>query len=324
MMILNISMRHSISYNFDMVKGTVFKATGSFYKVRDENGEFHQCRLRGNLRLGENNFTNPVAVGDVVTLVPDKSGISLIQAVEARRNYMVRKSVKLSSQAQIIASNIDLAILIVTLVRPKTYTAFLDRFLVTAGAYHIPPALVFNKTDLLSKREMEELSGLMKLYESLGYPCFAISALNDPSFPELLEIMKGKTTLISGYSGSGKSTLLNRIDPKLSLVTGEVSESFESGRHTTTYAEMHIINGLGMVIDTPGIKGLGLIDIPKTELFHYFPEMLAFVNKCRFNNCSHISEPGCAVLGACASARISASRYESYVDMFNGDGEKYR
>jgi ribosome biogenesis GTPase / thiamine phosphate phosphatase len=269
--------------------------------------------------------TNPVAVGDVVTVqITDKDAV--ITAIEPRKNYIIRKSVNLSHKAHIIAANVDQAFLVVTVCFPVTSTGFIDRFLVTAEGYHIPVQIVFNKVDLYAEKEIERLAELMALYESIGYPCHAISALNKKHTEKLKELMKGKTTLISGHSGVGKSTLLNSLDPNLNVRVGEISDYHHKGQHTTTFAEMHTLNFGARIIDTPGIKGFGVIDFEKEELGRYFREMKAKLADCRFYNCTHVNEPGCAVKEALAEGEIAVSRYESYLNILADYDEesKYR
>ena len=306
------------------MKGLVIKTTGPIYSVRDEQGKIYQCRLKGNLRLRDYEFTNPIVVGDIVTFELTGNQDYSISDLDDRKNYIVRKSIKLSKQIHIMAANIDQAVLMITLSHPKTYAEFIDRYLVTSGAYHIPAILLFNKIDLYKEKELEEFNSLFKLYSEIGYTCLSFSALTDSSFEEVRKILKDKITLFSGYSGVGKSTLLNRLDPLLNLKTAIISEAFKGGKHTTTYAEMHELKDIGMVIDTPGIKGLGIIDIPRDEISHYFPEMLKVLKKCKFHNCTHIDEPSCAVKKALEEGEISKSRYKSYLSIFYEEKEKYR
>ncbi|MEQ9063228.1 MAG: ribosome small subunit-dependent GTPase A [Vicingaceae bacterium] len=306
------------------MEGVVTKTTGSFYWVKDKTGKLFTCRLKGNIRLTDNKFTNPASVGDVVTFFATEKDEGVIGSIHPRKNYIVRKSVNLSKQAHILASNIDQAILVATLVEPKTYTVFIDRYLVTAEAYHIPAIIVFNKIDLYDKVLSSELKELTDLYTAVGYQCFAVSAMNDSDFSHLTHLFKNKTSLISGYSGVGKSTLINRLDPSLNLKTSVVSESHASGVHTTTFSEMHEMKGIGWVIDTPGIKGLGVLDIKKEELSHYFIEMRELLSNCRFNNCVHIDEPGCAVKAALERGEVAASRYKSYLNIFYNQEDTYR
>lgn len=306
------------------MKGLVIKTTGPIYSVRDDQGRLYQCRLKGNLRLRDFEFTNPIVVGDIVTFELTGNQDYSISDLDERKNYIVRRSIKLSKQIHIIAANIDQAVLMVTLSHPKTYAEFIDRYLVTSGAYHIPTILLFNKTDLYKGKELEEFNLLFNLYSCIGYKCFSVSALKDSSFEEVKRILKDKITLFSGYSGVGKTTLLNRLDSGLNLKTSLISEAFQAGKHTTTYAEMHELKNIGMVIDTPGIKGLGVIDIPRDEISHYFPEMLKVLNNCKFHNCTHIDEPSCAVKKALEEGEISKSRYKSYLSIFYEENEKYR
>ena len=306
------------------MKATVTKTTGSFYWVMDDDGKIFGCRLRGNIRLKDYKFTNPVVVGDRVSIALSGEEDYMIQSVDERKNYIVRRSVKLSKQIHIIASNIDQAVLMATISHPKTHLEFIDRYLVTAEAYHIPSLILFNKADLCTDKEIGEMASHIELYEQIGYKCIVLSALKDESFDEIRKLMKDKCTLFSGHSGVGKSTLLNRLDPTLNIKTSELSEAFKSGKHTTTFAEMHTIKDLGMVIDTPGIKGLGVIDIPKEEISQYFPEMLNLISQCKFHNCTHIDEPSCAIKKAIEEGKIDVSRYRSYLSIFDEEAEKYR
>lgn len=303
-------------------KGRVIKSTGSFYAVQNEQGIFN-CRLKGNIRLKNYKFTNPVVVGDIVDFhkTEDKEGI--IESIHERKNYIVRKSVNLSKQAHILAANIDLAILMATLSEPKTYPEFIDRYLVTAEAYHIPAAIIFNKVDLHDESMDEELDELFELYSALEYSCYKIAANDSNSLDGVKDLFRDKTTLISGYSGVGKSTLINQLDPHLDLKTEKISEQHKSGKHATTYAEMHQIKDLGYIIDTPGIKGLGVLSIQKEELSHYFLEMRSLLPNCKFNNCVHIDEPGCAIKKALDMGEIQPSRYKSYLGIYYED-EGYR
>jgi ribosome biogenesis GTPase len=303
-------------------KGRVIKSTGSFYAVQNEQGIFN-CRLKGNIRLKNYKFTNPVVVGDIVDFhkTEDKEGI--IESIHERKNYIVRKSVNLSKQAHILAANIDLAILMATLSEPKTYPEFIDRYLVTAEAYHIPAAIIFNKVDLHDESMDEHLDELFELYSALEYSCYKISANDSNSLDGVKDLFRDKTTLISGYSGVGKSTLINQLDPHLDLKTEKISEQHKSGKHATTYAEMHQIKDLGYIIDTPGIKGLGVLSIQKEELSHYFLEMRSLLPNCKFNNCVHINEPGCAIKKALDMGEIQPSRYKSYLGIYYED-EGYR
>ena len=307
------------------MKGIVIKSTGSWYSVRLENGEQVEARIKGKFRLLGIKTTNPIAVGDKVHLVKEEDGTAVINTIEERKNYIIRKSINLSKRAHIIAANIDQALLIVTLSQPKTYTAFIDRFLVTAEAYHIPTIIVFNKIDVYSEKENLELDFLIKAYTKVGYRCIKTSATENINIDEIKKIMKDKVSMVSGHSGVGKSTLLNTIEKTLTLKTSEISEMHQSGKHTTTFAEMFPLSFGGYIIDTPGIKAFGLIDFDKTELSHYFLEMRERLDNCHFNNCVHINEPKCAVKEALEQNQIEGFRYNNYVSMFtDDDDETYR
>lgn len=303
------------------MKGLVLKSTGSWYTVKTDEGETVKARIRGKFRNQNIESTNPVAVGDYVTLEKDQEDY-VISEIHERKNYIIRKSINLSKKSQIIAANIDRAYLVVTVVSPQTLLGFIDRFLVTAEAYHIPVSIVFNKVDLYTEEDQQKMQEWEAIYEPLGYECHAISALNKQYVAFLEEEMQGKKVLISGNSGVGKSTLINSIDPNLNLKTGAISEAHNSGQHTTTFAEMHPLKNGGYIIDTPGIRGFGIVDIDKTELSHYFPEMRAVLPDCKFNNCIHINEPGCAVQAAAAEGKIAYSRYENYLMMIEEDQEE--
>lgn len=302
------------------MQGLVTKSTGSWYQVQTLNGRRYDCRIKGKFRIKGLTTTNPVAVGDKVDfeLEPEQEQ-GVITKLYERRNYIIRKSINLSKQAQIIAANLDQAYLVVTLASPRTSLGFIDRFLVTAEAYDIPACLVFNKLDMFSEQGLEILAEYKAIYESLGYPCYEVSALKGTNISALKERLKDKITLFSGHSGVGKSSLMNAILPDLDLRTMEVSEWSDKGMHTTTFAEMYDLPGGGSIIDTPGIRELGVIDIEQQELSHFFPEMRSRLNQCRFNNCRHINEPGCAVLEAVEEGDIEPSRYESYLSIYNGN-----
>ncbi|ADY53929.1 ribosome small subunit-dependent GTPase A [Pseudopedobacter saltans DSM 12145] len=302
------------------MQGLVTKSTGSWYSVIAENGERYECRIKGKLRIKGIVSTNPVAVGDIVTfeLEPDQE-TGVISKIEPRKNYIIRKSINLSKQAHIIAANMDQAFLIVTLASPRTSLGFIDRFLVTAEAYHIPATLIFNKLDLFSEEGLDILEDFMSIYEDIGYPCYTVSA-NDGTNIDLIEdLLKDKTTLFSGHSGVGKSSLINKLIPNLEIKTGEISDWSDSGKHTTTFAEMYDLPFGGKLIDTPGIRELGVFDIDKKQLAHYFPEFRERMHDCKFNNCVHINEPGCAVLKALEDGEIEPSRYDSYLSIYNGN-----
>jgi ribosome biogenesis GTPase len=304
------------------MKGIVIKSTGSWYSVRLEDGEQVEARIKGKFRLQGIKTTNPIAVGDKVVLAKEEDGTAVINTIEDRKNYIIRKSINLSKRAHIIAANIDQALLVVTLSQPKTYTAFIDRFLVTAEAYHIPTVIVFNKIDVYSEKENLELAFLMKTYTKIGYQCIKTSATENINMDEIKNIMKDKVSMVSGHSGVGKSTLLNTIEKTLTLRTSEISEMHQSGKHTTTFAEMFPLSFGGYIIDTPGIKAFGLIDFDKTELSHYFLEMRALLDNCHFNNCVHINEPKCAIKEAVEQNGIESFRYTNYLSMFNDDDEE--
>jgi len=302
------------------MQGLVTKSTGSWYQVQTPDGRRYDCRIKGKFRIKGLTTTNPVAVGDRVDfeLEPEQEQ-GVITKLYDRRNYIIRKSINLSKQAQIIAANLDQAFLVVTLASPRTSLGFIDRFLVTAEAYDIPASLVYNKLDMFSKEGLEILSEYKMVYEKLGYPCYEVSALKGTNIPALKDKLKDKITLFSGHSGVGKSSLMNAILPDLELRTMEVSEWSDKGMHTTTFAEMYDLPGGGSIIDTPGIRELGVIDIEQQELSHFFPEMRSRLNQCRFNNCRHINEPGCAVLEALEEGNIEPSRYESYLSIYHGN-----
>jgi len=307
------------------MKGIVIKSTGSWYSVRLSDGEQIEARIKGKFRLKGIKSTNPIAVGDNVILKEEDDGTAVISGIEKRKNYIIRKSVNLSKRSHILAANVDQAILIVTLSQPKTYTEFIDRFLVSAEAYHIPTVIVFNKIDVYSDEEKDELAFLKHCYEKIGYKCLTVSATEQTNIEAVKEVMKGKTSVISGHSGVGKTTLLNTIEPSLDLKTSEISEMHAQGKHTTTFAEMFELHFGGYLIDTPGIKAFGLIDFKKEELSHYFLEMRALLKDCHFNNCVHINEPKCAIKNALENNEISAFRYNNYVSIYNGDDdENYR
>ena len=300
------------------MRGLVTKSTGSWYLVEGENGKRIPCRIQGKFRTKGIKATNPIAVGDWVryTYEPDQES-AVITALEPRKNYIIRRSINLSKQVQIIGANLDQALLVVTLASPPTSFGFIDRFLVTAEAYDIPAVLVFNKLDLFSEDGLDILRDYMELYEQIGYPCYAVSAQEKTNLAEIRQLLQDKTTLVSGHSGVGKSTLINAIEPTVALKTGEISEWSDKGKHTTTFAEMIDLSFGGKLIDTPGIRELGIVDIEQGELAHFFPEMRARLNACRFHNCRHINEPGCVVIDAVQSGDIQSTRYDSYLSIYN-------
>ena len=306
------------------MKGLVVKNTGSWYTVRLDDGRLLDCKVKGNFRLRGIRSTNPVAVGDRVMVAPNQEGTAFITEIEDRRNYIIRKSINLSKQSHIIAANVDQALLVVTVTSPQTSTTFIDRFLASAEAYRVPVVLVFNKTDLLDADAQHYQQMLITLYETVGYECRPVSAETGDGVDDLRLLLEGKITLLSGNSGVGKSTLINRLVPGANLRTAEISDAHQTGQHTTTFSEMIPING-GWVIDTPGIKGFGTFDMEPEELTGYFREIFRFSKDCRFSNCTHTHEPGCAVLQALEDHYIAQSRYQSYLSMLNDKEEgKYR
>lgn len=307
------------------MRGLVIKNTGSWYTVRTEDGHDVDSKVRGNFRLKGIRSTNPIAVGDWVHILENNEGYALITEIEDRKNYIIRRSSNLSKQSHIIAANLDLCFLIVTVSHPVTSTVFIDRFLASAEAYRVPVNIVFNKTDAYTDEETEYMEALMTLYSHIGYHSFMVSALEQQGLDELHEKMRGKVTLFSGHSGVGKSTLINALIPDVHLKTGAISDYHSKGMHTTTFSEMIELPQGGFIIDTPGIKGFGTVDMEKNEIFHFFPDIFRFSKDCRFNNCIHINEPGCAVREAVAKHFISESRYKSYLSMMEEDiDEKYR
>ena len=302
------------------MKGLVIKNTGSWYTVQTDDGQLFDCKVKGNFRLRGIRSTNPVAVGDRVCV----SEGNFITEIEDRRNYIIRKSINLSKQSHIIAANVDQALLVVTVNRPQTNTTFIDRFLASAEAYRVPVVLIFNKSDLLDDDEKHYQQMLIHLYETVGYECRAISAETGDGIDELLPMLQGKITLLSGNSGVGKSTIINRLVPGVNLRTAEISDAHQMGQHTTTFSEMIPLSE-GWLIDTPGIKGFGTFDMEPEELTSYFKEIFRFSKDCRFSNCTHTHEPGCAVLQALENHYIAQSRYQSYLSMLNDkDDSKYR
>lgn len=304
--------------------GLVIKNTGSWYTVLTDDGQLFDCKVKGNFRLKGIRSTNPVAVGDRVEIVSNPEGTAFITEIEDRRNYIIRKSINLSKQSHIIAANVDQALLVVTINYPQTSTTFIDRFLASAEAYRVPVILVFNKTDLLNVDEAHYQQMMIALYENVGYECHTISAVTGEGVDQLKSLLPGKITLLSGNSGVGKSTLINRFVPDANLRTAEISDAHNTGQHTTTFSEMIPLSE-GWLIDTPGIKGFGTFDMEPEELTSYFKEIFRFSQDCRFSNCTHTHEPGCAVLQAIENHLIAPSRYQSYLSMLNDKDEgKYR
>jgi len=311
-------------------KGIVIKSTGSWYTVRTDDGNSIECRIKGNFRLKGIRSTNPIAVGDHVEITEQKEDnnsegavIGLITNIIERKNYIIRKSPNLSKESHIIAANIDQAFLIVTIKHPVTTTTFIDRFLVSAEAYRIPCRIIFNKIDLYNEAQTSLMNFLIEVYEKVGYQCLKISAKKDIGMNELKMMMKNKTNVFSGHSGVGKSTIINSIQPGTMLKTGIISDSHHSGKHTTTYSEMIDLDFGGFIIDTPGIKGFGLLEMEKEEIAHYFPEMFQLLNNCQYYNCTHIHEPGCAVKKAVVEGQIAESRYDTYLGLLDTE-DKYR
>lgn len=307
------------------MKGLVIKNTGSWYTVKTDDGQLIESKIKGNFRLKGIRSTNPVAVGDHVEIITNQEGTAFISAIEDRRNYIIRKSPNLSKQSHILAANVDQALLVVTVNYPQTSTTFIDRFLASAEAYSVPVVLVFNKHDLLSEGELHYEKMMCTLYETVGYKCVEISAETGEGVEQLFPILKDKISLLSGNSGVGKSTLINRLIPHASQRTAEISDAHNTGMHTTTFSEMIELPDGGYLIDTPGIKGFGTFDIEKEELTSYFKEIFHFSKDCRFSNCTHTHEPGCAVIKAVEDHFIAASRYQSYLSMLEDkDENKYR
>ncbi|NEM98317.1 ribosome small subunit-dependent GTPase A [Pontibacter burrus] len=306
------------------MKGVVVKSTGSWYLVRDAEGKLHRARLRGKFKIKGLKVSNPLAVGDRVEFDVETTGedTAVIHKIENRENYIIRQSTHKTAYSHIIAANLDQALLIVTLVSPRTSFGFIDRFLVTAEAYDIPTVLVFNKTDLYDEEMRDYQRQISHMYQQIGYSSITVSAKTNEGTEEMNSLLHGKTTLLSGHSGVGKSTLINLIVPDLELKTSEISDFSDKGVHTTTFAEMFEIDNETFIIDTPGIKELGIVDISKNQLGHYFPEMRERMNQCRFNNCTHFNEPGCAIVDAVRHNEISLTRYESYLSMLMGDDNR--
>ena len=307
--------------------GLVYKSTGSWYTVKNDKDEFVECRIKGKFRIKGIKSTNPIAVGDVVDYELDESSdviTGVITNIHDRKNYIVRKSVNLSHQMHIIASNVDYVFLLITINNPPTTTSFIDRFLVTAEAYGIEAILVFNKIDTFDDAMLDEQLYLQYIYEQIGYKCLRVSSTEAKGVDKLKEMMVGKVSMFSGHSGVGKSTLVNALEPSLQLKTKHISEQSKQGQHTTTFAEMYDLSFGAQIIDTPGIKGFGVVDMEKEEISGYFPEFFKLKDQCKFNNCLHKDEPKCAVKEALEKDEISWSRYNSYLKILEGDDETYR
>lgn len=307
--------------------GTVYKSTGSWYTVKTDLGAFFECRIKGRFRIKDIKSTNPIAVGDVVDFELESDNdqtTGIINQIHDRNNYIVRKSVNLSKQTHIIASNIDQVFLLITINNPPTLTSFIDRFLVTTQAYSIKTVLLFNKIDTYDTDALMELKFLAHLYRKIGYECVEISAVTEKNIDKVRTMMKDKVSMFAGHSGVGKSTLVNALEPNLDLKTKEISMQHSQGQHTTTFAEMFDLGFGAKIIDTPGIKGFGIVDMDKEEIGDYFPEFFALKQNCKFNNCLHVEEPKCAVKEALDRDEIAFSRYRSYLQMLEGDDEHYR
>lgn len=304
------------------MKGLVLKSTGKNYEVKGEDGIVYNCQVRGKLRLKGLVTTNPVAAGDVVIFDIENDQTGSIKEIEERKNYIIRKSVNLSKEAQIVASNIDNAFLIITTTRPQTTPGFIDRFLITAEAYDIPVTLVFHKIDQYTEEELYDVEDLIDTYHKVGYPFLVTSLVNGQQLDIMREKMQGKINLLSGHSGTGKSSLVNYFIPDKNIRIGDISEASNKGQHTTTFAEMHELPFGGYIVDTPGIKGFGLVDIPKEEIPNYFIEFFRLLPQCKFSNCKHINEPGCAVRTAVEKGELPESRYRSYISMINDEEER--
>ena len=306
-------------------KGLVIRNTGSWYVVKTDSGLSVECKIKGNFRLKGIRSTNPVAVGDRVQISGTESGNSFITEIEDRKNYIIRRASNLSKQSHIIAANLDLCLLVVTVNYPETSTTFIDRFLASAEAYRVPVSIVFNKVDRYTEDELRYIEGLINLYDTIGYTCYKVSALTGEGIDEIRNLLKDRITLFSGHSGVGKSTLINAILPEQHQKTSEISAAHNKGMHTTTFSEMFPVEGNGYIIDTPGIKGFGTFDMKDEEVGHYFKEIFKFSAECKYGNCTHRHEPGCAVRQAVADHYISESRYASYLNILEDKEEgKYR
>lgn len=309
------------------MNGTVYKSTGSWYTVKALNGTLYECKIKGKFRLDGIKSTNPIAVGDRVIFTIEKKGdetLGIIHEIEPRDNYIIRKSVNLSKQTHIIAANIDMAFLLITFHNPPTFTTFIDRFLVTAEAYRINAVLLFNKIDTYGEDELLEIKYLAALYRKIGYECIGISAKTGKNIDKVKQLMQNKVSMFSGHSGVGKSTLINTLEPGLNLKTSEISEQHLQGQHTTTFAEMYDLSFGAQIIDTPGIKGFGVVEMEKEEIGGYFPEFFALKEQCKFHNCLHLQEPKCAVKEALERDELSWSRYKSYLQIMEGEEDNYR
>lgn len=300
--------------------GIVIKSTGSWHIVREKQGQAYACKMKGQFRIKGMKTTNPIAIGDKVRFqLQDREEIGVIDHIYERSNYIIRKATNLSKLSHIIAANLDQAIIIITLAQPRTSTGFIDRFLVTAEAYHIPARIIFNKIDLYNDNLWKSHNQIKKIYEDIGYPCFEISVKENLNIKSVEQLLQGKVSLFTGHSGVGKSALINRIESDLNIKTGHISSTHKKGKHTTTFAEMHALSAGGYIVDTPGIKEFGLIDFKPEEVAERFPEIRKFMHECRFNNCTHVHEPGCAVIEAVENEKIYLSRYENYLNILDDD-----
>lgn len=308
-----------------MEKGLVLKSTGSRYRILYGAGKTIECSIKGKLRIKEFRTTNPIAVGDSILFeIDSKTNSGIITEVLDRRNYILRKSSNLSRHSQILAANIDQVFLMITIILPETPVEFIDRFLISAEAYRVQAKLIINKTDLYGEDEIAKMEYLESVYSKIGYECFRLTLKDNTNLDILKDVMRGKTSLISGNSGVGKTTLLNAFNPLLHLKTAEISDYHKQGKHITTFPEMHLMPFDAFVIDTPGIRGFGVVDMKKNEIYHFFREIFQVSKKCRFNNCLHLDEPGCAVRKAVEDGEIAFSRYKSYLNIMEGDNGKYR
>lgn len=301
------------------VKGRVLKSTGSWFQIADSAGNTISCRVRGQLRLRDIDSTNPVAVGDEITFDKMEDGTGVITDIDERKNYIIRKSVKLSKQTQILAANIDMAWLVVTPAMPKTSTGFIDRFIAAAESFRIPTALIFNKSDIFKEELQTVQTEYLDIYEPLGYPCYRVSAQTGEGLSDIKAAFQGKVNLLAGHSGVGKSSLINALEPALQLKTGDISRQHLKGKHTTTFAEMHPLSNGGYIIDTPGIREFVNIDFKPTEIGHYFVEIRALMNQCQFNNCLHDNEKNCAVKTAEEAGKIHPQRYYNYLSILRNE-----
>ena len=307
------------------MKGLVIKSTGSWYRVLASGSKVVECKFKGKFKIKGIRNTNPIAVGDHVNFIVDTSdGTGLITEIENRTNYIIRRSTNLSKETQIIAANIDLAFLILTVAYPTMRIGFIDRFLATAEAYRIPVQLIFNKIDRYNEKQLTGMNELLYIYKKVGYPCHTISALKGENISTIKDQLTGKVCVFAGNSGVGKSTLANAIDPTLNLKTDEISDAHNKGKHTTTFAQMYPLENGGFLIDTPGIKGFGVFDMYKEEIFHFFPEIFRVSAGCQFHNCTHTHEPKCAVKQAVMDGEISELRYNSYLNIYYDEHEKHR